>query len=152
MAGLFQFSEAVSLALHGLKIMARNPDSIYTAKDLARNLKASEAHLTKVFRRLVKNGLVTSHRGPHGGFMLRKKPDEITLLEIFTAIEGDICRLDECPLIKNDCPFGDCIFSGLLCRFQHEFRDFISCKTLEDFVSHSNGSNIKLPKTRAAVY
>lgn len=151
MSGLFHFSEAVSLALHGLKIMAKNTGEIYTAKELAHKLHASEAHLTKVFRRLVQNDFVTSHRGPHGGFMLRKRPDEITLLEIFIAIEGNVC-LDNCPLIKDECPFGNCIFSGLLCRFQHEFRDFIACKTLEDFVSHSKKNQSKTVKTQAEVY
>ena len=133
MSGCFHFSEAISLALHAMELMARESDTVFTAKTLAERLNASEAHLAKVFQRLVKTDLVISHRGPHGGFKLKRKPEEITLLEIFNAIEGPM-RPDVCPMIKDSCPFSKCIFSGIMFKFQKEFMDFIAQNKLSDFI------------------
>lgn len=113
MSGFFHFSEAISLALHAMELMARERDIVFTAKTLAARLNASEAHLAKVFQRLVKTDLVLSHRGPHGGFRLKREPEEITLLEIFNAIEGPV-RPDICPMIKETCPFSQA-YSAALC-------------------------------------
>jgi len=81
----------------------------------------------------VKTDLVISHRGPNGGFRLKREPEEITLLEIFNAIEGPV-RPDICPMIKETCPFSQCIFSGIMFKFQNEFMDFITKNRLSDFI------------------
>ena len=133
MSGFFHFSEAASLALHAMELMAREKDTTFTARTLATRLNASEAHLAKVFQRLVKTDLVISQRGPNGGFRLKKEPENISLLEIFNAIEGPV-RLDICPMIKESCPFSRCIFSGIMFKFQKEFREFIEKNNLSDFI------------------
>ena len=97
-------SEAVTLALHGMGLL-RKGDRM-SAKNMAASLDVSEAHLAKVFQRLVRVGLVRSTRGPSGGFDLVKDPADISLLDIFVAIEGGVpvgrhCILgnqDNCPL------------------------------------------------------
>jgi Rrf2 family protein len=132
-SGFFHFSEAISLALHAMELMAREKNTVFTARTLAASLNASEAHLAKVFQRLVKTDLVISHRGPNGGFRLKREPEEITLLEIFNAIEGPV-RADICPMIKETCPFSQCIFSGIMFKFQNEFMDFITKNRLSDFI------------------
>jgi len=133
MSSYFHFSEAVSLAIHSLEIMARENGRVFTAKELAHRLNASESHLAKVFQRLAKTDLVDSHRGPPGGFALKAKHADITLLEVFTTIEGQV-NLENCPLIKKDCPFVECMFSGIMNKFQREFKEFIETATLGDFI------------------
>ena len=133
MSRYFHLSEAASLAIHSLGIVALEADKLHTVRELAGKLNASEAHLAKVFQRLVKTDLVISHRGPHGGFRLKREPEEITLLEIFNAIEGPV-RPDICPMIKETCPFSQCIFSGIMFKFQNEFMDFIRKNRLSDFI------------------
>jgi len=133
MSKYFHLSEAASLAVHSLEIVALESDKLHTVKELASRLKASEAHLAKVMQRLVKTGLVESHRGPAGGFALTRKPDEITLYQIFSAIEGE--EQDECcPLMKGGCPFTNCVFSGILLKFQNEFKNYIMSHTLVDSI------------------
>ncbi len=136
MSHYFHFSEAVSLALHGLEIMARDHEKVFSAKELAARMKASEAHLAKVFQRLVKTELLTSFRGPNGGFVLRRNPRDITISEIFDAIEGKV-NTESCPLIHETCPFSECIFSGIMYKFQTEFNAFIGSHTLSDFIQKS---------------
>ena len=138
MRKLLHFSEAASLALHSLEIIAREGGRLHTVKDLAARLNCSEAHLAKVFQRLAKTGLVQSYRGPGGGFVLSRVPEQITLLDIFSAIEGGI-DFGCCPMMKESCPFSGCMFSGVLDRFQDEFREFIQNNTLADVVNKCGG-------------
>lgn len=133
MSKYFHLSEAASLAVHSMGIVALESSKLHTVKELAARLNASEAHLAKVMQRLVKTGLVESHRGPSGGFALTKQPEEITLYNIFSAIEGeetDGC----CPLMKKGCTFSHCVFSGILLKFQNEFKNYIINHTLNDFI------------------
>jgi Rrf2 family protein len=54
--------------------------------------------LLKIFRSLAAAGIVGSQRGPGGGYVLLRDPAEITLLDIFEAVEGPIainhCLMD----------------------------------------------------------
>lgn len=137
MSKYFHLSEAASLGVHSLEIIALESDKLHTVKELASRLNASEAHLAKVMQRLVKTGLLESHRGPSGGFALTKRPEEITLYNIFSAIEGE--EHDECcPLMKEGCSFKHCVFSGILLRFQNEFKNYIMQHTLNDFLKVSS--------------
>ncbi len=59
-------------------------------RDIADSCGVPAGHLLKILQQLVRAQVLSSERGPAGGFMLRKPADEITLLEIVEAIEGPI--------------------------------------------------------------
>jgi Rrf2 family protein len=108
----FRMSEAAALALHAATLLAaesRADGRTLAARQIALALGASEAHLSKVLQRLARAGLVTSTRGPRGGFRLGRPAREITLLQVYEAIEG--------PLGAPDCLFGRpvCAGSGCIC-------------------------------------
>jgi Rrf2 family protein len=113
MSRIVKISEAVSLALHGTALLAGRPERIYTIKEVASVLRASQAHLHKVFQRLARVGLLKSHRGPKGGYKLGRPGDQITLLEIYEAIEGSL-TVDNCLFDTPICESQRCIFGDLL--------------------------------------
>lgn len=43
----------------------------------------------QILQRLRKGGVIESLRGPQGGYMLAREPEQITLLDILTASEGE---------------------------------------------------------------
>ena len=129
MSEVVTVSEAVSLAFHGMGLLASGERK--SAKEMAEAVNVSEAHLAKVFQRLVREGLVGSTRGPKGGFELAKRPDEVTLFDIYIAIEG-VPKGDYCLLHKEQCPFGRCIFGSLLGNITREFVDYLKNTTLGD--------------------
>jgi Rrf2 family iron-sulfur cluster assembly transcriptional regulator len=47
-------------------------------------------YLEQIFQRLRKAGLVTGKRGPGGGYVLARKLSEISLQQVFEAVEGPI--------------------------------------------------------------
>lgn len=59
-------------------------------KEIARAHRMSEKYLSKLVIPLRGQGLITSHRGAHGGYTLSRDPGTITVREIVQALEGDI--------------------------------------------------------------
>lgn len=59
-------------------------------RDIAESCGIPSGHLLKILQQLVRARILSSERGPGGGFVLRKPPTQITLLEIIEAIEGPI--------------------------------------------------------------
>jgi Rrf2 family protein len=49
-------------------------------------------YLEQIFQRLRRAGLVTSKRGPGGGYRLARPPAEITLREVVEAVEGPLAK------------------------------------------------------------
>ena len=133
MSMLINISEGSSLAMHGLALIANETPKRLNIKYLAKRLKASEAHLAKVFQQLSKSGLVKSLRGPNGGFVLNKPANKISLLEIHEIIDGKV-DIKTCPLGKNNCPFSDCNLRGDLFSISKETYDLLKNMKLSKFI------------------
>jgi Rrf2 family protein len=132
MANVLRISEAASLALHTMVLLARKPEERLSTKEIAGVLEVSEAHLSKVLQRLGRVGLVNATRGPSGGFVVRENPDGITLLEVYEAIEGPL-NSSKCLLGTPICNGGGkCILGGLLEEVNKEVKDYLSGTTISE--------------------
>lgn len=128
MGKIVTLSEAASIALHGMIIVAKAEKMINVVK-IAEMTTSSKHHVAKVFQRLVKEKFIESHRGPSGGFTLKRDPNEVTLLEIYEAIEGKI-EVEECPMEKQVCPFDKCILNSVTRDMTYKYRDYLKGQTL----------------------
>lgn len=63
-------------------------DSPIKSHELSQKLGVSDSYLKKVTRQLVVSGLITSKASKLGGFVLNKNLKDISLFNIFEAIEG----------------------------------------------------------------
>ena len=106
-------SEAGSLALHTMAVLAKNPKRWVPTEKVAKALSASPHHLSKVLQRLAKQGLVEAVSGPSGGHRLIKPANQITLLEIYEIMEGKF-KNQNCLFSKPICDGRNCILGGLL--------------------------------------
>lgn len=131
MGNIVRISDMVSLALHSMVIIASKNEFI-NVRGIAELTGFSVNHLSKTLQRLVKAGLVRSVRGPKGGFKLLKPAKDISLMDIYNAIEGPI-EIKECPLNSDMCAFKKCIFDGLHTKLNSEFIDYMENKKLSDF-------------------
>lgn len=132
MHSIVSISEAASLAFHGMGLLAVTGKRM-SIKEMAEIINVSEAHLAKVFQRLVKAGFVESSRGPGGGFELARSAESISLLEIYEEIEGKT-EENYCLLHCEECPFRICIFGSLLQKMTQEFLGYLRDKLLSDLV------------------
>ncbi len=87
MPQIFPFSQATSIAFRSM-VAITGSDVNLSIDMIALVTGASRHHVAKVLQRLAKRGLISSKRGPGGGFYLKQKPEKITLLDIYEAIEG----------------------------------------------------------------
>lgn len=60
------------------------------AKDIARREDIPLRYLEQIFQDLRRSGVVESKRGPRGGYLLKRPPEEISLSDIITALQGPI--------------------------------------------------------------
>ncbi len=132
MAKLVHFSEAASLALHAMVLIAKSENHV-NVNSIAEEMGASRNHLAKVLQQLVKQGFLKSVRGPSGGFILSKPANQISILDLYEAIEGRI-DVPECPLDRKICPFNKCLMNGLVTDVTLQFKKYFSDQTLEDFM------------------
>lgn len=63
-------------------------------KEIAERQEISDKYLWQLIPPLKNVGLVTSFRGAHGGYTLAKPPQEITLKDIVTTVEGSLHLVD----------------------------------------------------------
>ena len=63
-------------------------------KDIAGRQGISEKYLWQVINPLKTVGLIGSTRGAHGGYVLARPPEEISLREIVRVLEGSLCLVD----------------------------------------------------------
>lgn len=76
-----------------------NPVSI---KELAKKQALSEKYLETIVAKLKKHKLVASKKGKFGGYYLNKKIENISLYEIFLAMEGEL-QLLPCIDVNRKC-------------------------------------------------
>jgi Rrf2 family protein len=133
MASILKISEAASLALHTVVYLATQHDGLVSTKEIARVLHASEAHLSKVLQRLARVGIVSSVRGPKGGFALRESPEKISLLEVYQAIEGPLA-LNNCLSDHPSCSGKQCVLGTLIGTIHEQITKYLSKTT----VAHLN--------------
>jgi len=57
-------------------------------KKISKDLNLPTPFLAKILQQLAKKKILSSSKGPHGGFSLLKDPRKITLLEIVNTIDG----------------------------------------------------------------
>jgi Rrf2 family protein len=63
-------------------------------KDIAERQGISEKYLWQLINPLKTTGLVNSLRGAHGGYVLGKAPEAISLKAILQILEGPLCLVD----------------------------------------------------------
>ncbi len=128
---LLNISEAASLALHACLRLAGAQEGYLSAKRIAQELGVSEHHLTKVLNRLVRLGIVSSSRGAAGGFSLARRPGELSLLEIYEAVEGPL-REEHCLLSRPVCVNRRCLFGSLIAEVHRKVKSYLAHTTVKD--------------------
>jgi Rrf2 family transcriptional regulator, iron-sulfur cluster assembly transcription factor len=101
-------SNTSKYALRGLIYLAKyaKDDNRIGIKKISKDLSISSPFLGKILQNLVKQKLLVSTKGPNGGFSLSKSPDEISLWDIVTNVDGEEyftnCLIGLRPCVTHD--------------------------------------------------
>ncbi len=90
-------SQTVEYALRAIVTIAQHEGQPCTAQQISLLTQVPAPYLSKLMQGLVRAGVVNSQRGLHGGFVLLKKPDELSIWEVVDAVEP-FKRILHCPL------------------------------------------------------
>jgi Rrf2 family cysteine metabolism transcriptional repressor len=69
------------------KNFGRGPLSM---KEIVERQRISMSYLEQILHRLGKAGIIESVRGPHGGYVLSRKPADLSIGDVVRALEGPI--------------------------------------------------------------
>lgn len=109
-------------------------------KTIAERQNISDYYLEQLFSGLRKAGLVKSIRGAQGGYILARKPQDISASDILNILEGPIeisdCILDD---ESHSCDRASCCSTRLLWRkISDSVNNVINTTTLQDMVDDYN--------------
>ncbi|MBP5857024.1 Rrf2 family transcriptional regulator [Marivibrio halodurans] len=82
-------------------LASRNAVSPVPLADIAERQDISLSYLEQIFARLRRGGLVTSVRGPGGGYMIARRADHIVVADIVRAVEEDGGESARGPLVQE---------------------------------------------------
>ncbi|WP_457966405.1 Rrf2 family transcriptional regulator [Arthrobacter sp. D1-29] len=101
-----KMGQGVEWALHSCVNMSWTPlgEAVSSAR-LAEFYKLPAAYLNKQLQALVRAEILTSVSGPRGGFQLARRPEQISVLDVVLAIEGNDHAF-RCEGILKDAPGG----------------------------------------------
>lgn len=127
-------SQTIEYALRAMSSLASLKGVATTNEAIATATRIPQAYLSKIMRDLVRADLVRSFRGPHGGFVLAREPDAITLLDIVNAVDP-IRRATGCPFEESPdvgpCPLHRCL-NEVLAHMEERLRSTLLASVLGD--------------------
>lgn len=99
-----RISERVDNAVRAMGELAVNPGGAMKAETIARNQAISTKYLLDILRDLKRAELVRSKRGPDGGFTLSRPAGEISIADVFRAVDGPLADVHDESLRRLEYP------------------------------------------------
>jgi Rrf2 family protein len=110
-------------------------------RTIAEREEISTKYLEQLMTMLKIAGLVNSFRGPRGGYILAKPPNEIRLSEVFKVLEGPLVTV-ECLQHPEFCPqCAECIARQVWEEVRDAMLGVLEAITLQDLVDRAKGAN-----------
>lgn len=94
------------VAVHALTALAMTEGETASSDDIAWSANMNAAAVRRVLSRLRDAGLVRSKPGPSGGFALDRAPEDITLLDVYSAVGLDTPFEADRNEPNPECPIG----------------------------------------------
>ena len=128
------------IALSRLCEEMRDDPHLLSARQIADQYDLPLSLLMNIFKDLNRTEIIQSKRGAGGGYLLNKKPDQITLLQIVEAIEGPVnitkcCHDDETESCETCRIIAKCPTINPMQRFNDKVHEFLSDVTLETLIT-----------------
>lgn len=130
------FSRTGRYALQAMSCMAKHPLG-YPLKieEVSWAGQIPSAYLAKIFQGLVRVGLLTSRRGPRGGYVLKKDPSTVSLLDIINATDSmEHSPLTHCVVGLGRCQnTNPCNFHTLWTQTTRKIKERLEKTSLKEF-------------------
>jgi Rrf2 family iron-sulfur cluster assembly transcriptional regulator len=104
--------------------------------EIAQRQQISQAYLEQIFNRLRRNGLVTAHRGPGGGYRLARSAAETSVADVVLAVDEPL-RAIRCGGGQTGCmkDGARCLTHDLWEETGRQLRSYLASVSLADVAS-----------------
>ena len=118
-----------------IDLAENNTGSFIPLKDIATRQEISKKYLEIIVKDMVAGGLITGASGKGGGYKLCRNPEDYTIGEILTLMEGTLapvsclaCEVNTCPRKEN------CQTLPMWTEYNNLTHDFFYGKKLTDLM------------------
>lgn len=114
--------------------------------EIAQSQAIPQRFLEIILNRLKHAGIVVAKRGYTGGFHLKRPAHEITVGEIFQALDESCSEATACVscILQPDCPFyGACAFMPLWSELQEAIDQICTKTTIQKLVDNKSVADLK---------
>lgn len=140
--GRYAVTAMLDLALHH----ERGP---VTLCDIARRQNISLSYLEQLFSQLRKRGLVSSTRGPGGGYRLGREATEIAVADVILAVDESV-DATRCGGRENCQEEARCLTHDLWSDLSHQIQEFLRGIDLAQLVERRRVQEVALRQDRDA--
>jgi Rrf2 family iron-sulfur cluster assembly transcriptional regulator len=120
-----------------------------SARAVAERQDFSADYLEQIFRQLRRGGLVTSRRGPRGGFRLARSAESISVRDVMVCLEETINTapcLDRTGHDGTNCPRSSACAARLLWEsMERSINEMLEGTSIADIVSQARSRNADRP-------
>lgn len=127
-------------ALRCVLCLAAKESGMVRATELVRDIAAPEYVARKMITRLSSAGILQAKPGPKGGVCLARSPDKISVYDVVSCIEGELC-INRCLGKEGTCTrdaIDSCSVHRYLERLQTEMESSMKKMTFDKLVKQNS--------------
>jgi Rrf2 family protein len=152
-SSLMNVGRRVDYAVRALAFLAGQPGgAIISRSDIEKSQDIPSFYLSKIMKDLVAGGLVQSHIGSKGGFILAKQAGAITIKDIYETVERPLVLMECLEQGASYCSFcAVCTQKSIWEEAQSVLANFLAGVTIADIADRQGmrGRMLKSPMQRA---
>lgn len=134
--GRYAVTAVLDLALH-------QNDGPVSLAAISERQAISLSYLEQLFAKLRRNNIVSSTRGPGGGYKLTNNVEEVRVSDIILAVD-ESCKVVDCA-DSDGCHDGyQCLTHDLWQELSNEIRSFLDGITLSEIMAQQGVNEIKM--------
>lgn len=141
------FSNSTKYALKAVLYLAvhSSEEKRIMVKDMHESINVPKAYLSKLLQELSRHQLVSSSRGPKGGFYLSDENRKVPMAKIVYAVDGKK-RVESCLLSLKDCNAEKpCPLHYIFVPTRSKFIEVLKEKTIDDLSKELRNKSAFLP-------
>lgn len=134
-------SNSSKYAIKGVLFLAvhSKEDKKVLVRDIYKTIDVPEAYLAKLLQELARHGIISSTRGPKGGFFLSEADRSRTLMDIVKVIDGEK-KIHSCVLGVQECNMENpCALHHIIGPSKSGFIEVFEETTIEKLMDQSDG-------------
>jgi Rrf2 family protein len=135
----YALKAVIYLALH------TDENNKMMVKDISARINVPKAYIAKLLQGLAKRKIISSAKGPKGGFYINPSNKNRTLMEVIEVIDGKQ-KIESCVLGLEDCnEQKPCPIHTLIGPLKSKMIELLDSKTINDLASDLKLNKVFLP-------